>query len=94
MFDQMDDLLTEKRPVDEKPTSSSALPCPSRVDQSPVCSNIFKGALDAAATVEELNWIFALTMREAAGVDDCWTHDVIGDWQEIAKGKVSCECAK
>ncbi len=45
MFDQMDDLLTEKRPVDEKPTSSSALPCPSRVDQSPVCSNISRAPL-------------------------------------------------
>lgn len=31
-------------------------------------------------------------MREAAGVDDCWTHDVIGDWQQIAAGKVNCKC--
>ncbi|NYT19672.1 MAG: carboxymuconolactone decarboxylase family protein, partial [Methanosarcinales archaeon] len=26
------------------------------------------------------------------GADDCWTHDVIGDWKEIIKGNVSCSC--
>lgn len=41
----------------------------------------FKGALDAGATVKELSYILALVMCEAAGADDCWTHDVIGDWQ-------------
>ena len=39
-------------------------------------------------------YILALVMREAAGADDCWTHDVIGDWQEIIKGNVSCDCQK
>jgi alkylhydroperoxidase/carboxymuconolactone decarboxylase family protein YurZ len=43
----------------------------------------FKGALEAGATVKELAYILALVMREAAGADDCWTHDVIGDWKEI-----------
>jgi hypothetical protein len=32
-------------------------------------------------------------MREAAGADDCWTHDVLGDWKEILKGNISCSCA-
>ena len=54
----------------------------------------FKGALEAGATVKELAYILALVMREAAGADDCWTHDVLGDWKEILAGNVSCECEK
>lgn len=49
--------------------------------------------MDAGATVKELSYILALTMREAAGADDCWTHDVLGDWQEILKGNVCCSCS-
>ena len=33
-------------------------------------------------------------MREAAGADDCWTHDVIGDWKEIVAGNIKCDCPK
>ena len=51
-------------------------------------------ATGAGATVEELTYILALVMREAAGADDCWTHDVIGDWKEILKGNVDCGCQK
>jgi len=54
----------------------------------------FKGALEAGATVKELSYILALVMREAADTDDCWTHDVIGEWREILEGNVSCECQK
>jgi hypothetical protein len=46
------------------------------------------------ATVKELSYILALVMREAAGADDCWTHDALGDWQEIIKGNVTCDCKK
>ena len=27
-------------------------------------------------------------MRESAGADDCWTHDVLSDWPEIIAGNV------
>ncbi len=54
----------------------------------------FKGALEAGATVKELSYILGLVMREAAGADDCWTHDVLGEWREILAGNVSCSCAK
>jgi len=54
----------------------------------------FKGALEAGVTVKELSYIFTLTMREAAGADDCWTHDVIGEWQDIIAGNISCECRR
>jgi hypothetical protein len=48
----------------------------------------------SGATVQELAYILALTMREAAGADDCWTHDVIGEWKEILAGNVGCDCKK
>ncbi|MGE4491539.1 MAG: hypothetical protein AB7E65_03745 [Syntrophotalea sp.] len=52
----------------------------------------FRGALDAGATVQELAYILALVMREAAGANDCWTHDVLSDWQEIVAGNMACGC--
>jgi alkylhydroperoxidase/carboxymuconolactone decarboxylase family protein YurZ len=47
----------------------------------------FKRAKDAGATAAEIARVFALTMREAAGADDCWTHGVIGDLE--GAGEVS-----
>ncbi len=39
----------------------------------------FSGSLAAGATEAEIAYVFALTMREAAGADGCWTHGVISD---------------
>jgi hypothetical protein len=53
------------------------------------------GALEAGATVKELAYIMGLTFREAAGGDDCWTHDALGDYKTlIAEGLKSSECCK
>jgi alkylhydroperoxidase/carboxymuconolactone decarboxylase family protein YurZ len=52
----------------------------------------FKGALDAGASLQEIAYIIALVMREAAGADDCWTHDVLGNVGDIVAGKVDCDC--
>ena len=30
-------------------------------------------------------------MREVAGADDCWTHDVTDNWKEILGGNIKCE---
>ena len=38
----------------------------------------FKGAMEAGATLKELACIMALTFRESAGGDDCWTHAAWG----------------
>ena len=53
-----------------------------------------KGAIDAGATVDEITYIMALTMRESAGADDCWTHDVLAEWEDIIDGTVDCGCPK
>jgi len=37
----------------------------------------FAGALTAGASEAEICYVLALTMREAAGADDCWTHGII-----------------
>ena len=54
----------------------------------------FRGAKNAGASLKEIAYVFALTMREAAGADDCWTQDVISDIvEEEAKSDGSCGCA-
>lgn len=91
-LDEMDELYTEKRFIDEKTYQFICFALSIKARSKPCVLKHFKGALDAGATVEELTYILALVMREAAGADDCWTHDVIGDWKEILRGDVGCSC--
>ena len=93
-LDEIDELYAKKRPVDEKVYQFLCFVLSIKARSKPCVLKHFKGALQAGATVEELSYIFALTMREAAGADDCWTHDVLGDWQEIVAGNVDCGCPK
>ena len=94
MLDKMDDLYSEKRSIDENTYQFICFALSIKARSKPCVVKHFKGALEAGATVKELTYILALTMREAAGADDCWTHDVIGDWKEILKGNVDCGCEK
>jgi AhpD family alkylhydroperoxidase len=91
-LDEIDELYTEKRFIDEKTYQFICFALSIKARSKPCVLKHFKGALDAGATVEELTYILALVMREAAGADDCWTHDVIGDWKEILRGDVGCGC--
>lgn len=93
-LDEMDALYAEKRMIDEKTYQFICFALSIKGRSKPCVLKHFKGALAAGATVEELTYILALTMREAAGADDCWTHDVIGEWKEIIAGNVSCSCQK
>lgn len=91
-MDEWDALFKEMRPIDEK-TYQFICFALSIKGRSELCvKKHFKGALEAGATVEELSYILALTMREAAGADDCWTHNIIGDWKEIIAGNIKCDC--
>jgi len=94
ILDNMDNLYAEKRSIDEKTYQFICFALSIKGRSKPCVLKHFKGALEAGATVKELAYILALVMREAAGADDCWTHDVIGDWQEIIRGNVSCDCEK
>lgn len=93
-LDEMDELYKEKRLIDEKTYQLICFALSIKGRSKPCVIKHFRGALDAGATVQEITYIFALVMREAAGADDCWTHDVLEDWQEILKGKIDCACQK
>ena len=91
-LDGMDSLYGEKRLIDEKTYQFICFALSIKARSKPCVLKHFKGALEAGASVKELAYILALVMREAAGADDCWTHDVLGDWKEIIKGNVNCGC--
>ena len=93
-LDEVDDLYKEKRLIDEKTYQFICFALSIKARSKPCVLKHFMGALDAGATVQELAYILALVMREAAGADDCWTHDVLGDWKEILKGNVGCDCQR
>jgi len=91
-LDEMDKLYADKRFIDEKTYQFICFALSVKARSKPCVIKHFKGALEAGATVQELTYILALVMREAAGADDCWTHDVLGDWKEILRGNVDCGC--
>ncbi|MEJ2661827.1 MAG: carboxymuconolactone decarboxylase family protein [Desulfobacteraceae bacterium] len=94
LLDSMDALYGQKRMIDEKTYQFICFALSIKARSKPCVLKHFKGALEAGATVKELAFILALVMREAAGADDCWTHDVLGDWKEILAGNIACDCQK
>ena len=93
-LDTMDALYAEKRFIDEKTYQFICFAVSIKARSKPCVLKHFKGALDAGASLQELAYILALVMREAAGADDCWTHDVLGDVADIVAGKIDCGCQK
>ncbi len=94
LLESMDELYAGSRTIDEKTYQFICFALSVKARSKPCVLKHFKGALQAGATVKELAYILALVMREAAGADDCWTHDVIGDWKDIIRGNISCDCEK
>lgn len=93
-LDALDALYSEKRLIDEKTYQFICFALSIKARSKPCVLKHFMGALKAGATVKELAYILALVMREAAGADDCWTHDILGDWKAILAGEISCDCKK
>jgi AhpD family alkylhydroperoxidase len=91
-LDEIDKMYKEKRSIDEKTYQFICFALSIKGRSAPCVRKHFKGALEAGATVKELSYIMALTMRESAGADDCWTHDVLADWKAIIAGNVKCSC--
>lgn len=94
LLDSMDELYGQKRMIDEKTYQFICFALSVKARSKPCVLKHFKGALEAGATVKELAYILALVMREAAGADDCWTHDVLGDWKAIIAGNITCDCRR
>jgi len=93
-LDEIDGLYKEKRFIDEKTYQFICFALAIKARSKLCVMKHFKEALEAGATVKELSYILALVMREAAGADDCWTHDILADWQELVAGNISCDCQK
>ena len=92
-FDKIDALYKEMRTIDEKTYQFICFALAIKARSKPCVLKHFMGALEAGATVKELAYILALTMREAAGGDDCWTHGALGDYKTlISEGLKSSEC--
>ena len=91
-LDEIDELYASKKKIDDKTYQLVCFALSIKGRSKPCVLKHFKGALDAGATVDEIAYILALTMRESAGADDCWTHDVLGEWEDIVGGKVDCGC--
>jgi AhpD family alkylhydroperoxidase len=94
MLDEMDMMYSEKRMIDEKTYQFICFALSIKARSAPCVRKHFKGALEAGATVKEVAYVMALVMREAAGADDCWTHDVLSDWPDIIAGDVRCSCGR
>ena len=92
-LDKIDEIYKEKRMIDQKTYEFICFSLAIRNRSKPCLMKHFKGALEAGATVKELAYIMALVFRESAGGDDCWTHDALGDYEELIKGNIQC-CPK
>lgn len=92
-LDEMDEIYREARSIDEKTYQFLSFALAIRNRSRPCLLKHFQGALQAGATVKELAYIMALTFRESAGGDDCWTHDALGDVKELIAGNIQC-CPK
>lgn len=76
---QVDEALDAARTVDLKTDELVRFALSIKARSEPCVQKHFKGARAAGATDAEIGYVFALTMREAAGADDCWTHGIIAE---------------
>lgn len=93
----MDDLevMVEKNiPFDKKTYQLICLALSIKSRSAPCAKKHFHGALMAGATVEQVSYTLALVMKESARSDDCWIHDVIGDWTNLLKDDFHCGCMR
>lgn len=82
----IDNVLNETCPFDKKFDEVLRFALSIKARSNPCVRKHFKGAVNAGASKEEIAYVFALTMREAAGADDCWTHSIINDLNDIKAG--------
>lgn len=78
-FGELDKTLDAARPFEAKIDELIRFALSIKARSAPCVRKHFRGALAAGANQQEISYVFALTMRESAGADDCWTHSVIGD---------------
>jgi len=91
-LEQVDAALAGQCPIDKKTDELLRFALSIKARSAPCVRKHYRGSVNAGASAQEIAYVFALTMREAAGADDCWTHSVIGDLveSETAEGCGSC----
>jgi len=75
----LDAALDTHCPFDAKTDELMRFALSIKARSEPCVRKHFRGSRAAGATDAEIGYVFALTMSEAAGADDCWTHSVISD---------------
>lgn len=78
-LDQVDRELLAARPFDKKTDELMRFALSVKGRSAPCVRKHFKGSRAAGATDAEIAYVFGLTMREAAGADECWTAGVLSD---------------
>lgn len=89
---QVDVELDKQCPVGKKTDELLRFALSIKARSAPCVRKHFRGSRNAGASDKEIAYVFALTMREAAGADDCWTHDVIADLVDEPSSKSGCGC--
>ena len=89
-LNQVDAVLAEHCPLDKKHDELLRFALSIKARSGPCVRKHFRGSVSAGATNEEIAYIFALTMRESAGADDCWTHSIISDLVDGEPGSSGC----
>jgi AhpD family alkylhydroperoxidase len=92
-LDEIDKIYGAKSSLDEKTKQLFCFAMAIKNRSKPCLIKHFKGALEAGATLKDIADIMALTFRESAGGDDCWTHDALGDFKQIMRENIKC-CPK
>jgi len=87
---EVDRTLDAERPFDARIDELMRFALSIKGRSRPCVRKHYKGALAAGATANDLAYVFALTMRESAGADECWTASAIGDLLPEAKKKDGC----
>jgi AhpD family alkylhydroperoxidase len=90
-LNHMDEVLKANSPIDDKTDEMLRFALSIKARSAPCVRKHYKGAIKAGVTKQEIAYIFALTMREAAGADDCWTHSIIADLIEAPENS-ACGC--
>ena len=93
-LDTIDALYADKAScLDEKTKQLFCFAMAIKNRSKPCLLKHFKGALGEGATLKDIAEVMALTFRESAGGDDCWTHDALDNFQEVIRDNIQC-CPK
>lgn len=78
-LDKVDDALAAACPFDKKTEELFRFALSIKGRSAPCVRKHFNGGRAAGASDAEIGYAFALTMRESAGADECWTAGVLSE---------------